>query len=96
MQLQYLNFACSCLVTKSCLTLQTLWTVTHQAPLSIAFLRKEYWSVLSFSSPVDIHNPGIKPVSPALTGRFFTTELPVKHLLYLIVHNFSIITMGIC
>ena len=29
----------------------TLWTVAHQAPLSIEFSRQEYWSGLSFPSP---------------------------------------------
>ena len=32
------------LVAKSCLTLTTLWTVAHQAPLSVGFPRQEYWS----------------------------------------------------
>ena len=32
------------LVTKSCLTLVTLWTVARQAPLSMGFSRQEYWS----------------------------------------------------
>ena len=45
-----------------------------QAPLSMGFPRQEYWSVLPFPSPGDIHDPGIKPVSPALTGGFFITE----------------------
>ena len=27
-----------------------LWTVAHQAPLSMGFLRQEYWSGLTFSS----------------------------------------------
>ena len=41
------------------------------------FPRPEYWSGLPFSSPGDRPNPGIKPrspVTPALAGRFFTTE----------------------
>ena len=37
-----------------------------------------YWRVLSFPSPGDLPDPGIEPVSPALAGRFFTTELPRK------------------
>ena len=42
----------SCLVTKSCLTLlRTPWTVTHQALLSMGFLRQEYWSGLPFPPP---------------------------------------------
>ena len=59
----------------------TLWTVVHQAPLSMGFLRQEYWSGLPFLSPRDLPDPGIKPTSlasPALAGRFFTTELPGK------------------
>ena len=27
-----------------CNSLQTLWTIAHQAPLSMEFSRKEYWS----------------------------------------------------
>ena len=30
----------------------TLWTVAHQAPLSMGFPRQEYWSGLSFPSLV--------------------------------------------
>ena len=35
-----------CLVAKFCLTLETLWTVTLQAPLSMGFSGQEYWSGL--------------------------------------------------
>ena len=34
----------------------------------------EYWSRLPFPSPGDLSDPRIKPTSPALAGRFFTTE----------------------
>ena len=44
------------LVAKSCLTLATLWTVAHQAPLSMGFSREEYWSGLPFPSPGDLLN----------------------------------------
>ena len=30
----------------------TPWTIAHQAPLSMGFSRKEYWSRLSFPSPI--------------------------------------------
>ena len=53
----------------------TPWTVAHQAPLSLGFSRQEYWSGLPCPPP------GIEPVSlvsPALAGRFFTTELSGK------------------
>ena len=37
----------------------TLWTVAHQAPLSMGFPRQEYWSGLPFPSPGGTPNPGI-------------------------------------
>ena len=52
----------------------TLWTVAHQAPLSMGFSRKEYWSGLPFPSPVDLPDPGIEPRSLILqadAGRHF-------------------------
>ena len=39
------------LVTKSCLTLATPWTLACQAPLSMGFARQEYWSGMPFPSP---------------------------------------------
>ena len=54
----------------------TPWTLARQAPLSMEFFRREYWSGLPFSSLVDLPKPGIESESlqsPALTGRFFTT-----------------------
>ena len=52
----------------------TPWTVAHQVLLSMGFPRQEYWSGLPFPSPGDLPDPGIEPMSPALAGRFFTTE----------------------
>ena len=43
----------------------TLWTVAHQAPLSLEFSEQEYWSGWPFPSPGDLPDPGIKPTSPA-------------------------------
>ena len=63
------------LVAKSCPALVTSWTVVCQAPLSMGFSREEYWSGLPFSSPGDLHNPGIKPGSPALQADSLRTEL---------------------
>ena len=54
----------------------TPWTVACQAPLSMGFSRQEYWSGLSFPSPVDLADPGIEPMSPAFADKFFTTEWP--------------------
>jgi len=55
----------------------TLWTVAHQAPLSVGFSRQEYWNELPCPPPRDLPNPGIEPTSltsPALAGGFFTTS----------------------
>ena len=41
----------------------TLWTIAHQAPLSMGFSRQEYWSGLPCSPPGDLPNPGIEPTS---------------------------------
>ena len=59
------------LVTKSCPTLVTPWTVACQAPLSIGFSRQKYWSRLPFSSPGDLPDPGIEFRSSCTAGRFF-------------------------
>ena len=42
----------------------TLWTVAHQASLSMGFFRQEYWSGLPFPPLRDLPNPGIEPTSP--------------------------------
>ena len=63
------------LVTKSCPTLVTPWTVACQAPLSVGFSIQEYWSGLPFPSPGDLPDPGIKPRSPALQAHSSPTEL---------------------
>ena len=56
---------------------ETPWTVARQAPLSIQFPRREYWSALPCPTPGDLPDPGIKPVSlasPALASGFLTTS----------------------
>ena len=52
----------------------TPWAAACQAPLSMGLSRQEHWNGLPFPLPGHPPNPGIKPVSPALAGRFFTTE----------------------
>ena len=56
----------------------TPWAIDCQAPPSVGFSRQEYWSGLPFPSPEDLPDPEIKPLPPALTGGFFTTESPGK------------------
>ena len=64
---------CACVL--SCVQLfATPWTLARQAPLSMDFSRREYWSGLPFPSPGNLPDTGIEPVSPVtpiLAGRFF-------------------------
>ena len=39
----------------------TLWTMACQFPLFMGSSRQEYWSVLPFSTPGDLPDPGIEP-----------------------------------
>ena len=55
--------------------LVTLWTVAHQASLSMGFSRQEHWSGLPCSPPGDLPNSGIKSMFPALADGFFITVL---------------------
>ena len=54
----------------------TPWTVACQAPFSMGFPRQEPWSGLSFPSPGDLPDPGVKPASPA----WQVDSLPLSHL----------------
>ena len=58
----------SALLSRSVMSdsLETPWTVAHQAPLSMGFSRQEYWSGLPCPPPGDLPNPGIEPRSPEL------------------------------
>ena len=74
------GIVCEVKVTHLCpaYSLTTPWIITHQAPLSMGFLRWEYWSGLPFPCPGDLLNPETEPTSPPLAGRVFTTEPPGK------------------
>ena len=48
--------------------------------LSMGFSGQEYWNGLSFPSPGDLPNPGIKPGSPVLQAESLPSELPGKHI----------------
>ena len=66
------------LVTKSCPTLATPWTVACQASLSMGSSRQEYWSGFPFPSTGDLPEPGTEPVSPVLQAQSLPTELRGK------------------
>ena len=57
--------------------------------LSMEFSRQEYWSKLPFSPQGDLLDSGIKPMSPAFAGGFFTTETPGKR------YNFSLLMISV-
>ena len=64
----------------SCVRLfETPWIVAHLGPLSMGFSRQEYWSGLSFPSPGNLPNLGIKSMSPALQADALLSEPPGKH-----------------
>ena len=56
----------------------TPWTVAHQAPLSMGFSRREYWSGLPCPPSGDLPNPGIEPESPILQVDSLPTGTPEK------------------
>ena len=76
----YINAHCTCVhaQTLSCVWFHvTPWTIAHQAPLSMGLSKQEYWNVLPFPPAEDLPESEMEPVSPAspaLAGRFTTTE----------------------
>ena len=55
-----------------------LWTVAHQAPLSMEFSRQKYWSGLPYQDPGDFPDPGIEPRSP-VAPVLQADSLPLNH-----------------
>ena len=64
----------------------TLWTVAHQAPLSMGFSRQEYWSGLPCSHPGIECNPGIES-SSLIVNQFSILQL--KKFMYSTLLLFS-------
>ena len=63
--------------SKHWLLFATPWIVARQAPLSMGFFRQEHCYGFPCPPPEDLPNPGVKLASlmtPAMTGRFFTTS----------------------
>ena len=46
--------------------------------MSMEFSRQEYWSVLPFSSPGDLSNPGNEPRCPALQADSLPCSIPIS------------------
>ena len=76
----YIRWICNVRSVFSCVWLFVApWTVAHQVPLSMGLSMQEYWSGLSFPTPGDLPNPGIKPASLALLA-LEADSLPLRHL----------------
>ena len=78
-QLQFVLFDLSAVLSRFSRVqlVATPWTVAHQAALSMEFPRQEYWSGLPFSSPGELPDPGIEPMSlmsPAFAEGLLTTS----------------------
>ena len=57
----------------------TLWTVAHEAPLSLGFSKQEYWSGLPCPPPRDLPDPETELMSPALLHCGWI-HYPLSHL----------------
>ena len=67
-----------------------LWTVTHQASLTMGFSRREYWSGLLCPPPGDLPDPGIRStslVSPAMVGGSLPLVPPEKPLVRWLIYK---------
>ena len=72
-----LQCMCACCHFSHVQLFVTLWTIAHQAPLSMRFSRQEYWSGLPCPPQGDLPNLGVESVSltsPALADELFTTS----------------------
>ena len=67
---------------QSCRTLCDAGTVVCLAPLSMRFLRQEYWSELPCRPPRDLPDPGIEPASPAMqVDSFLQTPYDLRQVI---------------
>ena len=70
-----------CMIGSGIWIFVALWTITHQALLSMEFCRQEYQSRLPWPPPEGLPDPRIEPISlmsPALAGEFFTASATWK------------------
>ena len=70
---------CVCMLSRisHVLLIATLWTVAHQASLSVGFSRQEYCSGLLVPSPEDLPDPRMEPLSHA-SPTFQVGSLPTE------------------
>ena len=64
---------------------EALWTIAHQAPLSMGFSRQEYWSGLSCPPPGDL--PDLPDPPPGdFTGTCLPCLLHCRQIVLLLMH----------
>ena len=88
---EQVSHVCVLSLFQSCLLFATLWAVAWKTPLTVGFSRQEYWNGLPCSSPRDLPNPGIEPVSlatPALAGGFFATSANWEAYIYIYIYTY--------
>ena len=95
---------CACVL--SCFSLvwlfSTLYTIAHQAPLSMGFSRQEYLSVWPCPLPADLLHSGIRPMSlmsldiRELAGRVFITSTIWEGYLSKIIYTQNLVCVNIC
>ena len=82
----YVSFRHVCLLSRFSRVrlLATLWTTAHQAPLSMGFSRREYWSGFPCPPPGDLPTRGSNPhlMLPALAVGLFNTRATWEAQLY--------------
>ena len=77
-----LNWEKHSLTTTSLQQISMIWiflslkTNIYHTFLSVEFSRQKNWIGLPYPPPGDLPDPGTEPTSPALAGKFFTTEPP--------------------
>ena len=57
-----------------------VYIIAQQAPLPMEYFPVRILEWVASPSPLDLTDPGIKPMSPSLASRFFATEPPEKPL----------------
>ena len=72
---------CVCVWLSRVRLFATLWTVAHQAPLSVKFSRQEYWGGWPCPPPGGLPAPGIESRSPALQAHSLPSEPPGKPII---------------
>ena len=90
-KLTYLKILCACMLSRfsHVQLFEALWTVDHQAPLSmsVGFSRQEYCSGLSYPPPGESSQSRDQTQVSCLAGGFFTPEPPGEAQNFVSLHG---------